>query len=848
MSTAVAPILQRLASLRRRLRRFAFVSATARVALLAVGLLGLSLLADRTLDLPLAVRRYLRFGLFDPAPSMPAVLSIALALAASIGAIAAGRRRHDAVAAFLAFVAGGGAGILGWTILRTFGSARRLRPSDDALALRVEDRFRSLEDRLAAALDFDRELERKERGESPQMMSRVVAVASEAVGRIEVDAVASGRPAAARAALAVVGAAVFAGVVLAFPATAALWARRSLLLEDASWPRSVTLVAVVRDDQGRETEKDPATPYVAALGQSLGVLARAKGSVPDEVEVLDRVAPRDGHDDGGKPVAHRMRPVAGEQGLFEYEFRDVRGDFSFTLRGGDDRDEEPVWRVEVKVPPRISAVRSDLLFPAYLRLAPRRVEGGALTVPEGTQVTVTFEADAQVARAEALLDEKPATLEPVAAGGAGGAPAWRFRFDAAKSMRYRLHIVTKDGRENDSAVDSYEVAVLPDAPPRAEWVWPRTPVETSPEGRVPLFARTTDDHGITSIALEVRGAAGTVLSTQPLSPRGGELEAGANDRPYGGTEILSYLPLEVASIKNDVPAAAPSAAPVAATGAARLEVRLVAVDSKGQKGEGEWTSIDVVRRDEIERRLAAQRSAVKVDVQAILTELKDLRDNKVRPLSQGTIGDAERGELRDVHFKHGKITGDVDRAVRALAGFFHHEVYDLLAAPVATEAVLAILDRRHRIVFSRAPSGGAEGTAGSAEAAGDIDPFPWSLYREVVDARREKRVFDTGVLDKMITVLDAGTALVSLAPAAQGAAGEAAARATPTEMAALLAAENRLVVALEAALVAMVDWQSLAELTVALRGVISEQEALDKRIENFDKPPAPPGPVPVPPK
>jgi hypothetical protein len=834
MSTAIAPILDRLAGLRARLRRFALVSAASRVALLAVGLLGLSFFADWGLDLPIGVRRFLRLGLFDPPARLAPVLSWALALAAALGAVAATRRRHDAVAPFLAFVSAGGAGLLGWAVLRFVAPALRVRPSDDALALRVEERFRSLEDRLAAALDFDRELEHPRRGESAAMMTHVVGEAGEAVRRIEVDAVASGRPAAARLAAAVLAGVAFLGVVLAVPATAALWARRSLALEDVSWPRSTTIVAVVRDGEGRETEKDPALPYVAALGQSLTVLARAKGRVPDEVEVLDRVAPKDGDaGEGGKPVPHRMRPVSGQDGLFEHEFRDVRGDFSFTLRGGDDRDEQPTWRVEVRVPPRVSAVRSDLLFPAYLRLPPRRVEGGALTVPEGTQVTVTFEADADVATAEAVVDEKPAALEPVAGGGAQGVPAWRFKLDAAKSLRYRLRIVTKDGRENDPAVDSYEVAVLPDAPPRAEWTWPRTPVETSPEGRVPLFARTTDDHGVASIALEVRSGSGSLVSKTTLGPRGGEASDGANDRPYGSTDVLSYVPLEIASLRIPEGDKSAPAGPVTAPG--RLQVRLVAVDSKGQEGVGEWASIDVVRRDEIERRLAGLRSGVKTDLESVKAELATLRDT-VKTLSQGAIGDAERGQIRDVHFKQGKLAGDVERSARSIAGFFHHQVYDRLGATVPTDAVLGILDRRHRALFRHAEAApGAAATGGDA-SGGDVDPFPWSVYREVVEARRDKLVFDTGVLDKMITVLERSIAVaVDLAPAAQAAAADAATKGTAAELATLGAAQERFAAGLDEALKAMAEWQSLAEMTMALRRLIDEQEVIDQRIQGLGK-------------
>src|SRR5207245_7491096 len=104
---------------------------------------------------------------------------------------------------------------------------------------------------------------------------------------------------------------------------------------------------------------------------------------------------------------------------------------------------------------------------------------------------------------EEAAEPRPVPVEEAKGAAAAGATSYRARFTASKSLRYRLRIVTGDGRENDPGVDTYEVAVLPDAPPRTDWVWPRAPLEAARAGRVPLFARTRDDHGIAALSLEV---------------------------------------------------------------------------------------------------------------------------------------------------------------------------------------------------------------------------------------------------------------------------------------------------------------------------------------------------------
>ena len=111
------------------------------------------------------------------------------------------------------------------------------------IALSVESRFDHLQDRLAAALDFEEELRKPTRGESVAMMEHVVHEAAEAArGLSFAKAVTGGR------ALRWAGGAMLV-LVLAVGATAileddvGLWARRSLLLAPSArgFPCGVSL-------------------------------------------------------------------------------------------------------------------------------------------------------------------------------------------------------------------------------------------------------------------------------------------------------------------------------------------------------------------------------------------------------------------------------------------------------------------------------------------------------------------------------------------------------------------------------------------------------------------------------
>jgi hypothetical protein len=826
--TAPSRLRGRLAALRARVRRLTLLAGVSRLAVVAVAALAFSFLADWTLELPVEVRRFVRLGLLDRPDALPAALWLPL-LAVSLLLAVALARAGRAAAGLFAFAAGGLAGVLVWAAARAVVAPLRVPLPEEDLALSVEERHGALEERLVSALDFERRLSAgRPEAESPAMMRRVVEEARAAAEDLRFSRVADPRAARRSAAVALGAAAVAVAAALLLPGPVGLWARRSLLLEEVGWPRRTTVVAVVLSEDGAaEREKDPSEPYVVSLGRPLAVVARATGRVPSEVFLLDRPLGQE-----GRPLRQRMRAVPGRPGLFEWEARDVREPFEFVLVGGDDADEIPRYSVSVRVPPRVLAIGADLEYPAYLAMAPARVEGGHLDVPEGTEAVVSFRTDADAASVEAVVDERPVAVE-------GGPREHRFRLRAERSLRYRIRVVTADGRENDPADATYEVNVRPDAPPRPEWVHPRAPLEATPSSRIPLFARTADDHGVAAIRLEVRAGADPAVPIA-LGPRGAaEAAAGAegaetpaNDRPYGVRSILSYVPLEISSLRSA--AGEPIAPP------ARLSLRLVAVDTKGQTGESEWTAVDLLRADEVERSLSGRRTVVKGDLAAVRSDVAAARE-VAAGLAGEAVGPGERTALREVQFKLGKSRADLERAVRSLGSVFNAYVYGRLGAPEPTEKVLSILDRRHRETF-RAPDEGAAAGSELDTGDGEASVFPWSLYGEVVAARRDRVVFDTGVLDKTIAAVEpALEAVVSDAPAAVAAAAEAAS-ATRPDVAAVVAATDRLLGTLDRALEAMREWQSLSDLVLTLRRLIEEQEALHDRIERSGRSvPASPG-------
>jgi hypothetical protein len=179
-----------------------------------------------------------------------------------------------------------------------------------------------------------------------------------------------------------------------------------------------------------------------------------------------------------------------------------------------------------------------------------------------------------------------------------------------------------------------------------------------------------------------------------------------------------------------------------------------------------------------------------------------------------------------------------------VTSIFTAYAYGRLGAEVPTATILAILDRRHRATFPRAAADRGARAASSGEATEDADDvFPWAAFREIVAARRDHTLFDTGVIDKIVTVLEhVVDAAADRGPAAHDLATRVA--RDGTELATLRAAMGAWRASLDASVAAMAEWQSLAELTLFVRRLVEEQERIDRDLKGLDTGAPKPGSAP----
>ncbi len=831
---SVGEIRRGLGSLRRRIRTIFALIGGARVLIALAAAVVVFFLADYLLDLPLGVRRFVRLGLLDQPEGLATGLWLPLLVVAAFLAYALTRSRRPG-AALVSFIAGGIIGLLAHVAVRALRPLR-MSLSDDELALSVEDRFQHLDDRLAASLDFARELRDPQRGESPAMMRKVVDEAVHEVEQLRLSSAASPRRAAGWLSLAGGAVALVGLLALALPESFSLWITRAVELQDVAWPQETTMRAVALAGDGSISAWDPAKPIEVSLGRPLTVYAQAQGEIPDEAFLVDLVA-------GQSPLPRRMFAVPEREDLFAFEFRDVRRPFAFVLKGNDDEDDTPRYTVEITIPPRVVGIQTTVTYPAYLGGKTETLPGGGVTVPAGSDIRVEFGSDVPVTRARVLIDKQDIEATRVAAVEGSGPdaasgealPRYSFSLKAEKTLRYRVRVETPEGRTNDIGVDSHEIRVRRDRAPRAEWIYPYGGIETTAKGRLPLLVRATDDHAVEALTVEIRtGEKHTALWKVRARADAGAENARPEDRfiadgDFGRKRVLAYLPLDIEDLTDE------EGEPLASTG--QVAVRFVAKDSFGQEHEGEWITIDLYGADELERVLSGRRPAVRSAVESLraeqLTQLAALED-----ALEFLDADDTPDLLKAIRFGQGRIAQDAHTAIRQLTDLFNAYVYDRMGAPNPNERILAYMDRHHRKTYGLPPAASGDAGAGpnGGAAAEDMnargDPvFPYALYAEIVQAWRNKAFYDRGMINRMCAVLEDAVQLgAEVAPGARAAALQAQSGKREDVQAALVA-QKAVVAALDRLLERMQSWQNLSDVTWTVRRLIEEQRTLRDQVE-----------------
>ncbi len=391
------------------------------------------------------------------------------------------------------------AGLTGWLIYQRVVVPLVVRFGDLHIALRIEERWPGLNDRLTSTVQFltVSSAEDDDRHGSREMREATVRQTMEETRSIDFRQAVEGRPAYRALAMAAGSVALLLGVVAAEPRLAQIAARRLFLpFGSDRWPQMTHLTLL-----------DKETPRKVARGEPFSLaVAVAKGErPPTTAKAVYRF-------DDNETVTESLRAVEG--GVFRGRIEAVDRSFRFSVAAGDDATSVRDIAVKVVPPPTIQDVTVRLVMPEYTRLAPVTLAPGKTQVKavEGTRVELTALANKAIASATLRLGDAPAP---------GGVTLDKRRTKLAANFTLRgaqpfwFDLLDTEGFRNREAV-KYDARAIRDEAPRVVIDEPVNDRDVPAQAMVPIAFTVDDDFGIQSARLVYKVATGGSEPTQDV--------------------------------------------------------------------------------------------------------------------------------------------------------------------------------------------------------------------------------------------------------------------------------------------------------------------------------------------
>ena len=491
-----AEVAARLNSVRRALLGHFLADGVARTLVVTVGLLLLSLGLDWGLDLSLTAR-LIYWGV----------------VLASAG------------------------GVLFWFVVRPWRLP--LGPIDVAAALDQKRTGTPLASQVASVLQLV-EGNPDQVGESAAMRDIAVRASYASLAQINFKAALNSRHLWTAAAVAVAALLVPAGIALAFPSTAQLWAARWFAGSDRPWPRSTQLDVV---------------------GVREGVLQVPRGEVFSlQVKVIDQKQPT-------QIVHMRLRPAEGKTQTLTLE-KFAEGDFRLEMPPQQQTSRVEVWGGDGRAEPfRIVPVdRPRIVNMSLQAKGPRdsqpktydfNASDSAVRLPPQTKAHFEFETNVECGTVKVET-----TSTSIAGFQKQDALKHAVDWVHKEAVSLRIVLVSKESGL-ESHPQTVSIGELPDRPPRLSMRHSGVRLRVTPEATIPLTISVRDDFGVYSVAVNL-----TVPALTAVKPVDEELSPATpkpDEKPAGEKPAEPAMPSAPAKPESAAPPAAEAPQPAPET-------------------------------------------------------------------------------------------------------------------------------------------------------------------------------------------------------------------------------------------------------------------------------------------
>lgn len=373
-------------------------------------------------------------------------------------------------------------------------------PQQD-LALLVEKKWHSLQDRLISALQFSRT--GTPPGTSDAMIQRVAQEANEQAMQMQYSDVIERRGLYRMATVSLASVLLLTGFSIWQPAVMGMWLQRNVMFSNVAWPQDTYLEFrgyATSQNKGRlATDHDP-------------VVLRG-----DELELV--VAARAGSIQPAKVVFHLKYPSLGmveqsadlgDDGAYRLKLQNVQEEIQFYFTGGDDKlDKDSPHTVKLVNQPDVTNLKYQIEFPTYHNLSAADSKTiwddvkGFIVVPIGSTVHLEGDATKDLTRADILCGDQAspciASLLPRVVKGqfrVGGKNA-----DNSQTLQFDLRDTHGYGNRHKM---KYNVHVQRDKKPSVEVTARGVTQAVTANAQIPVRLVIKDDYGVLAAGVGIR--------------------------------------------------------------------------------------------------------------------------------------------------------------------------------------------------------------------------------------------------------------------------------------------------------------------------------------------------------
>ena len=699
--------------------------------------------------------------------------------------------------------------VLAVILTRQIGRRAFVPLTDANMATVLERRFPQLNDSLLTAVMLCGRQEGHEDCNAA-MLSLACQDAAQRIQTVRIDEVFNPRPLrnSAMAGILLIFSMLMFGIV--FPNAFAAWARRSLGFSAELWPRLTRL----------EIDGFPGGVRKVARGSDVDIVVLADTTMPRVPKVVE-IRYREEGGVHGRAAMNRVGaadPSKDRYQEFTYTRRNVLSPIRFDVYGGDFRISDQM--IEVVDNPTV-ALTLDCEFPAYVNRQARSLPvAGVMSLPQGSRITIRGVANKELVRAQidTAAEENTAAAPRIIESKDLYADRQGFNYileSLDKDTTLLFTLFDGDGIKNREPI-RLGLAVVADQAPQVAAQLDGIGTAITPQARVGVAGRVTDDYGI-----------GRVWFEHAVDQE--KYEITTIDAPDG----------HPAEIKLDPRVAALEVRDLKLKPGQKLFLTVKAADlcnlGKGPNiGAGERWLLDVVTPDQLQMMLKARELVLRQRFEAIIQETTETRDLLVRmDFSNAKSSDDPAAESQDKETKNGKPdSGDKPQnAARASKPGSEpdDEPGDERPADSAERRLALHMLRVQRALTNCRKN--AQETLGVAEA---IDDIRMQLVNNRIDTEELKERLQSGIadplrkiggemfpeLERRLDTLQTGLEDAKLAPAARENAQKQA---------------DAVLLSMRHVLDRMIELQDYNEMVEMLRDIIKMQDQLRQQTEQRNK-------------